>query len=482
MAKALYDGVGGIARKVIKKYDGVGGIARKVVKAYSGVAGVARQYWASETPLGNLAVGDSVYMKVNGVRKEFIIVHRGLPSSDYASSCDGTWLLMKDIYESRVFDTRDNDYGNSDLHSYLNSTFLGLFETDIQTTIKRVKLPYTKGAGDTGSLATGANGLSAKVFLLSFDEIGGVDQYDRPTQDFNEGAVLDYFDGTAISDKIAYYNGTATEWWTRSPQKNTATDRYVLSIDASGYRIGWGCESPYGVRPCVIIPSNATVDGDFNVIPPPLTLGALSAGDSVYMNVNGISKEFLVVQQGLPSSAYDTSCDGTWLLMKDVYENKKWDSGDNDYGNSDLHSYLNNTFVNLFDIDIKSAIKQVKVPYTNGLGSTGTVKTGANGITAKAFLLSYTEVGHSGFSNANVEGAVLNYFNGAANSERVAILNGSTANWWLRSPYTSGTTLALYVSTSGSASRYNVTLSYGVRPCVILPSTLGVDGSFNVVT
>jgi len=47
MAKALYDEVGGVARKVTKKYDGVAGVSRKVTKCYDGAAGVARQYFSS---------------------------------------------------------------------------------------------------------------------------------------------------------------------------------------------------------------------------------------------------------------------------------------------------------------------------------------------------------------------------------------------------------------------------------------------------
>lgn len=45
MAKALYDGVNGVARKVKKKYDGVSAVARAVKKAYDGVSGVARLYF-----------------------------------------------------------------------------------------------------------------------------------------------------------------------------------------------------------------------------------------------------------------------------------------------------------------------------------------------------------------------------------------------------------------------------------------------------
>ena len=46
MAKRVYIGVGGVARKVRRGYIGVGNVARKIKKAYIGVGGVARPFWA----------------------------------------------------------------------------------------------------------------------------------------------------------------------------------------------------------------------------------------------------------------------------------------------------------------------------------------------------------------------------------------------------------------------------------------------------
>lgn len=46
MAKRIYIGAGGVARKVKKGYIGVGNAARKLKKAYIGVGGVARPFWA----------------------------------------------------------------------------------------------------------------------------------------------------------------------------------------------------------------------------------------------------------------------------------------------------------------------------------------------------------------------------------------------------------------------------------------------------
>ena len=47
MTKAMYIGVGGVARKVKKMYIGVDNVARKVKKGYIGVGGVARCFFSS---------------------------------------------------------------------------------------------------------------------------------------------------------------------------------------------------------------------------------------------------------------------------------------------------------------------------------------------------------------------------------------------------------------------------------------------------
>ena len=114
-----------------------------------------------------------MYFKVNNVRTQWLVVQQGNPdASIYDSSCDGTWLLMKNIYENRAWNSSNvNSYGQSSMHTYLNSTFLGLLETGVQSAVKQVKIPYRPGSGSSQTSATGANGLSAKVFLLSATEV-----------------------------------------------------------------------------------------------------------------------------------------------------------------------------------------------------------------------------------------------------------------------------------------------------------------------
>ena len=214
------------------------------------------------------------------------------------------------------------------------------------------------------------------------------------------------------------------------------------------------------------------------------TLGSQAVGSIVKLNVNGTARNFIVVHQGLPGSMYDASCDGTWLLMEDLYESRVWSRLNNNYAISDIHSYLNNTFVNLFDSDIKSVIKQVKLPYTNGAGRDGSLATGSSGISAKVFLLSYAEVMGITHTYANAEGAVLSYFDGASGSDRIAYLNGTATDWWLRSPRTDGNNSAWRVRTSGAANGYIVSDSCGVRPALVLPGELNVssDGSVTLAS
>ena len=205
--------------------------------------------------------------------------------------------------------------------------------------------------------------------------------------------------------------------------------------------------------------------------------GDIAVGTEVILNENGQPVNYLIVNQGIPSALYDASCKGTWLLRKDIAENRQWHSfNNNDYENSTIDNYLNTTFLNLFESNIRDAIKQVKIPYRKGAGYGKTVTSGSSGLSTKIFLLSSTEVNLvHGYEPTN-EGACLSYFSGTAqngaDNKRVAKLNGSATSWWLRSPYCysgSGSTLALRVSGDGDWRSGNCSNSYGVRPTLILP-------------
>ena len=220
-------------------------------------------------------------------------------------------------------------------------------------------------------------------------------------------------------------------------------------------------------------------------------LGTKAVGSIVKIKVNGAAKDFIIVHQGLPSSAYDDSCTGTWLLMKDSYNYMKWNATEeNNYASSDINSWLNGTFYNLIDADIRAVIKQVKIPYHDSSYYGGTLHTGANGLNTKVFLLSGIEVGWTNRTNEYFpnDGAKLSYFLAGTgtneNKKRVAYRNGSAQDWYLRSPRIINTSSnnVWKVADDGSYDYDNCVNSNDIRPAFILPSTLVVSDDGTVST
>lgn len=202
-------------------------------------------------------------------------------------------------------------------------------------------------------------------------------------------------------------------------------------------------------------------------------LSDLEIGQTIKLNVGGKAWDWLVVQQGLPSDIYDASCDGTWLLLKDIYEKRQWNNyQDNYYRTSTITAYLNGDFFALFDGNIKDAIKQIKIPWSDG--------TGASGLPVKIFLLSYPEVGITSINGTNMtDGAKLSFFEigfeSSANNKRIAKLNGSAVFWFLRSKDPTTSTDVGAINTSGGRRNADPLSSYGIRPALILPSNFIVS-------
>ena len=218
-------------------------------------------------------------------------------------------------------------------------------------------------------------------------------------------------------------------------------------------------------------------------------LGNVAVGTVLKLNENGTPQNYLVVHQGKPSSIYDESCNGTWLLRQDLIESRVWDDGNvNKLESSDIQAWLNGAMLGKYDASIQAAIKQVKIPYRKNGGSSGSDQTGANGLSCKIFLLSGYEVGWTTSTSSDfpVDGAKLAYFESgtgsSANNKRIAKLNGSATFWWLRSPNTYYANVVFYVDSNGDWYSNSANNSYGVRPALVLPTYLLVDDSNNTIT
>lgn len=262
------------------------------------------------TQLGKLSVGSTVFLNIEGGKRDFIIVNQGLPSSDYDNSCNGAWLLMKEIYEQREWNDvlqTSNSYSKSTIHNYLNSKFLELLDPDIQDVIKLVKIPYvtdssisgsitgsTTSGSITGSIASGSNGLMTKIFLLSLAETGISRSYVTA-----EGSILEYFTPSNYDTRIGYYEGKECAWWLRSI--STRNNNAAAYIDTLGDVSQTAVDEYIGIRPAMILPSTLIVDDDGFVTPVSASIGDVQGsviingvrkdltGES-YVNINGVWK------------------------------------------------------------------------------------------------------------------------------------------------------------------------------------------------
>ena len=203
------------------------------------------------------------------------------------------------------------------------------------------------------------------------------------------------------------------------------------------------------------------------------TLGNKSVGSIVKLKENGVLVDFYVAKHD-----YENGLNGsgrTLVVRKDCYDTRQWHTSNvNAYATSAIDTWLNSTYKNLLDADIRGVIGTTKIKYTPGNGNT-TVGTLERAI----FLLSVTELGKTA-SYANTEGTALSI----ASSLQIAYLNGSAVVQWTRSPSTNYANYAYYVNTDGDVGYSNCNVTYGSRPAFTLPSTLSVsdDGSVSVNT
>lgn len=203
------------------------------------------------TPVGELPAGTIVYMNVDGVRTPYIVVHQGNPdTSAYGASCNGTWVLMKDIYTLTRWQNRQNtryDEEYSCLVRQLAQTFPSKLETVIQNNLIPLKL----------------------LNVYSFQDISGDKVFPLTSDDLSK---MDYFRDGIASKRIANYNGVANGYWLRDPSSDGSSIKYVTATGVITTRDDNSYLSSYqgqGFRPLYILnTASLMADSDFNIIEP----------------------------------------------------------------------------------------------------------------------------------------------------------------------------------------------------------------------
>lgn len=163
------------------------------------------------------------------------------------------------------------------------------------------------------------------------------------------------------------------------------------------------------------------------------------------------------------------------LLRKDAVGNRAYNacqSGYNVYNGNSLDSFCNEQHIQCLDPVIRACLVNVPIPTTDGHVN-GTWSATVRNLMRKCFSLSAAEVGNGGS-----DGTAFSYLSTQAN--RIAYQDETTTavSWWLRSPYSGGSSNAYCVYADGGVDSRDV--CYGVRcarPALALSSEILVSDS-----
>ena len=197
-------------------------------------------------------------------------------------------------------------------------------------------------------------------------------------------------------------------------------------------------------------------------------LSAQAVGTIVKIKESGTYAEFIVLAHNYPTSGK------TLLLRKYLHSKRRMGPQDPDrfhnyYVNNELDTWLNSTYLNSLDSEIRDNL------------SLDTIKINEKTYTSidrKIYLLSATELGTD--DNAKF-GTAIPYFDD--DSSRVATLSDGTAyNYWSRTRNSSSQGYIYGITKSGAGKQsLNTPDSHGVRPAFSLPSSLYVTSNGAVV-
>ena len=194
--------------------------------------GQAPNYWK---------VGDKKNINVNGVTYAAQIIgfdHDTLTTADGSRTKAGITFQLVDClnttYSMNGSNTNVNGWRGSTMRTSTMATLLNQLSSDLKSVLKFVNKVTSVGNNNSGLETT-----SDKLFLLSEIEVFGATQYSYA----GEGKQYEYY--TAGNSTIKKVNGSAGDWWERSPFSGNT--RPFCSVASTGSASHSGASNSDGV-------------------------------------------------------------------------------------------------------------------------------------------------------------------------------------------------------------------------------------------
>ena len=196
--------------------------------------------------ISDYAEGSTIKINENGSPVEFYVAKH-----DYESTLNGTGRTLvvrkTQMTTFRFNDSKDNDYANSSINTFLNGDYQQYFDDKTQALIGSTKFKYMVGNGDW-TVKT----LECTAFILSLFELGFTS---------TNTAV----DGSALPIADVLVNNITTDTWVRNPSGNTSTIKtFYISSDKA---LDTAYPTAYNsIFPCFTLPENTKVDSNGLII------------------------------------------------------------------------------------------------------------------------------------------------------------------------------------------------------------------------
>ena len=162
--------------------------------------------------------------------------------SGYSQSVLEFNLCIPTAYRMNPTGTNQGGWPASEMSSQTMDIVYNMLPSDLKQLVKEVKVPSAT-SGSSSTLVYANN----KCFLAAASEV--YNSYSSYA--YNEGAIFEYYNGTANSAKIKQRSGSNYYWWLRSPCRNFSGN--FCYVATGGSITGNNASDTYGVSACLVI-------------------------------------------------------------------------------------------------------------------------------------------------------------------------------------------------------------------------------------
>ena len=204
-----------------------------------------------------------------------------------------------------------------------------------------------------------------------------------------------------------------------------------------------------------------------------------TVGDSRTMVLGGVSYAIDIIGKNHDDYADGSGKAPLTLQMHDCYSELSRTSylgtSSNIWTSSEMRTTTLLSILYKMPVAVLGAVKEVnkKTGYGNTVTGTDTNKE-------KVFLPAEIEITGSKGSSYSGEGSRYEYY--SSSDRRIKYKNGTAQIWWTRSPVDGSANTTRGITTSGSASSYTSSETYGVAPAFCLGNPAGTDDGTCLLT